>query len=249
MPHLGMATLLVPDYDEAIAYYRDVLGFVLLEDSPLGSGKRWVVMSPDSGRGAALLLARATGEQVGRVGQQTGGRVAFFLRSSDFSRDFERLDAAGVHFLETPREEAYGMVAVFEDLFGNRWDLVEDRPRRATAQVLLRPMSEQEYAVWAAQSLLTYARHRAANSRLPLEVELERVERERTQRWLPQGRGTPRTWLLRMRAAESLVMAAGGRAIGLNVFGDNEGARRLYERLGYTSVATVMRKELPVPQP
>lgn len=126
---LALVTLVVADYDEAIAWYTRALGFELLEDTPLGGGKRWVRIAPGrDGDGTALLLARADGEaQRARVGDATGGRVAFFLHTDDFHRDFQAMTARGVRFLEAPREEAYGTVAVFEDLHGNRWDLLEPK--------------------------------------------------------------------------------------------------------------------------
>jgi catechol 2,3-dioxygenase-like lactoylglutathione lyase family enzyme len=117
--------LLVRDYDEAIAWYCDKLGFELAEDADQGS-KRWVVVRPTGGRGAAILLARAsTPEQIARIGDQTGGRVFLFLETDDFTGDHARMLAAGVRFLEAPRHESYGSVAVFEDLSGNRWDLLQ----------------------------------------------------------------------------------------------------------------------------
>jgi catechol 2,3-dioxygenase-like lactoylglutathione lyase family enzyme len=126
--HLSRISLVVRDYDEAIAYFTQVLGFALLEDSPREDGKRWVVVAPDAGQGAALLLARAaTPEQRASVGRQTGGRVFLFLHSDDFRRDYEQLRARGVAFIESPREEPYGTVVVFEDLYGNKWDLVQPR--------------------------------------------------------------------------------------------------------------------------
>ena len=126
--NIGTITLLVADYDEALNYYCDVLGFSLIEDADLGSGKRWVVVAPPGTRGAALLLARATGaEQVARVGDQTGGRVSFFLETDTFARDHAAFLARGVHFLEPPRTEEYGTVAVFADLYGNRWDLIQPK--------------------------------------------------------------------------------------------------------------------------
>lgn len=126
---LGLATLLVADYDEAIGWYRDRAGFALVEDTPLGGGKRWVVMAPSDGAGSALLLARADGPaQTARIGDQTGGRVAFFLRTGDFSRDHAAMAARGVTFLEEPRHETYGSVAVFVDLYGNKWDLIGPPP-------------------------------------------------------------------------------------------------------------------------
>jgi catechol 2,3-dioxygenase-like lactoylglutathione lyase family enzyme len=121
--------LIVREYDEAIAYYTGSLGFELLEDTPLGGGKRWVVVAPPGGRGAALLLARAVdAEQASRIGNQTGGRVFLFLRTDDFARDHGLMSGRGVRFVEEPRRESYGTVAVFEDLYGNRWDLVEPSP-------------------------------------------------------------------------------------------------------------------------
>lgn len=121
---IGALTLVVRDYDEAIAWYRDVAGFVLVEDVDQGH-KRWVTVAPSPG-GPLLLLARAsTPEQLARVGDQTGGRVGFFLHTDDFDDDHARMTAAGVRFLEAPRSEPYGSVAVFEDLYGNRWDLLE----------------------------------------------------------------------------------------------------------------------------
>ena len=123
---IAAVAVVVPDYDEAIAFYRDVVGFELVEDTPLGDGKRWVVVRPAGAAGTALLLARADSEaQRGRIGDQTGGRVFLFLHTDDFAADHGRLLAAGVRFLEPPRTEAYGTVAVFEDAFGNRWDLIE----------------------------------------------------------------------------------------------------------------------------
>lgn len=123
---LGSFTLLVRDYDEAIAYYTGALGFVLLEDTDLGGGKRWVRVSPSPGNETALLLAQpGDAAQAARVGDQTGGRVGYFLHTDDFARDHAAMSAQGVRFMEAPRHEAYGTVAVFEDLYGNRWDLLE----------------------------------------------------------------------------------------------------------------------------
>lgn len=126
--HVGAVALLVRDYDEAIAYYTGMLGFDLIEDSDLGGGKRWVLVSPPGSRETRLLLARAaTSEQAARIGDQTGGRVFLFLHTDDFRRDHQAFVAHGVKFLEKPREEPYGTVAVFEDLYGNRWDLLQLR--------------------------------------------------------------------------------------------------------------------------
>ena len=127
MTRLALATLVVRDYDEAIAWFTTALGFTLTEDSDLGHGKRWVTVRPPQG-GAGLLLARATNDrQQAHVGDQTGGRVAFFLHTDDFTRDHAAFTARGVAFVEPPRREEYGMVAVFQDLYGNKWDLVEHR--------------------------------------------------------------------------------------------------------------------------
>lgn len=123
---VGHVAVVVRDYDEAIAFYRDVLGFDLIGDTPLGNGKRWVLVGPADGRGASLLLAKAsTPEQEARVGDQTGGRVFLFLHTDNFWRDYQTMRARGVQFAEAPRHEAYGTVAVFIDLYGNRWDLME----------------------------------------------------------------------------------------------------------------------------
>jgi catechol 2,3-dioxygenase-like lactoylglutathione lyase family enzyme len=117
--------LVVRDYDEAIAYYRGVLGFDLVEDTDLGDGKRWVVVTPPGATETSILLARAvTPEQEDRIGDQTGGRVFLVLRTDDFERDHHALGARGVRFTEEPRHESYGSVAVFEDVYGNRWDLI-----------------------------------------------------------------------------------------------------------------------------
>ncbi len=125
---LALVSLLVRDYDEAIAYYSGVLGFELREDTPLGGDKRWVRVRPETG-GAELLLARAaTPEQFARIGDQHGGRVGFFLHTDDFTSEYERLRAAGVQFAGAPRHEEYGTVVVFIDRYGNRWDLVELSP-------------------------------------------------------------------------------------------------------------------------
>ena len=130
MSSIALVTLVVRDYDEAIAFYTDALGFELVEDTDRGDGSRWVVVRPRGGVGglgnAGLLLARARGpEQESSVGAQTGGRVGFFLHTEDFARDHARMTAAGVKFQEEPRHEPYGSVAVFVDLYGNRWDLLQ----------------------------------------------------------------------------------------------------------------------------
>ena len=125
--HLALLSLLVRDYDEALAFYVGQLGFERLEDSDLGDGKRWVVVSPGPG-GSRFLLAKAVdARQAAMVGDQGGGRVWLFLHTDDFAGDHARMTAAGVRFLEEPRHEAYGSVAVFEDLYGNRWDLLQPK--------------------------------------------------------------------------------------------------------------------------
>lgn len=126
---LAQMTFVVRDYDEAIAFFTDALGFALTADTDMGGGKRWVTVSPAvDGAGSALLLAKAVGpEQEAAVGRQGGGRVFLFLHTDDFARDHARMSAYGVKFLEAPRHEPYGVVAVFEDLYGNRWDLLEPK--------------------------------------------------------------------------------------------------------------------------
>ena len=121
---LSLTALLVRDYDEARDFYFGKVGFDLVEDTDMGGGKRWVVVRPP-GSDAALLLARATGDQAARIGDQAGGRVFLFLETDDFAADHARMSAAGVRFLEEPRREPYGSVAVFEDLYGTKWDLIQ----------------------------------------------------------------------------------------------------------------------------
>lgn len=125
---LACVTVVVRDYDDAIAFYTKVLGFRLVEDTPREVGKRWVVVAPNGG-GCALLLARAaTPEQERAVGNQTGGHVFLFLHSDDFWRDYHVLKERGVTFTQEPRAESYGTVVVFKDLYGNKWDLVQPTP-------------------------------------------------------------------------------------------------------------------------
>ncbi|MDR7221657.1 VOC family protein [Aminobacter aminovorans] len=125
---VATVSVVVADYDQAIAWYVGKLGFTLAEDVDLGGGKRWVTVEPCSGQGARLLLAKADGDrQVAAIGNQTGGRVFLFLETDDFARDHATMLANGVEFREAPRHEAYGTVAVFADLSGNLWDLIEPK--------------------------------------------------------------------------------------------------------------------------
>ena len=118
--------LVVDDYDEAIEFYTKRLGFELIEDTNLGSGKRWVLVSPPGSDGSCLLLAKASNEeQLSRVGDQTGGRVFLFLLTDDFWRDYKDMQKNGIEFCEEPRVEEYGTVVVFKDLYGNKWDLLQ----------------------------------------------------------------------------------------------------------------------------
>ena len=124
---LHAVTIVVDDYDTAIAHYVNDLGFTLLEDTDLGSGKRWVRVAPDA-NGPGLLLAKATTpQQIAAIGNQTGGRVGFFVHTSDFASTHARLRANGVHMTEEPRSEEFGTVVVFKDKYGNLWDLIEPR--------------------------------------------------------------------------------------------------------------------------
>jgi catechol 2,3-dioxygenase-like lactoylglutathione lyase family enzyme len=126
---LALVSVVVRDYDEAIAWYTQTLGFTLVEDTRLGAEKRWVVVSPGDG-GAQLLLAKASGEkQAAAVGNQTGGRVFLFLNTDDFARDHAAFRQRGVRFVREPVRESWGTVAVFEDLYGNLWDLIQQRGR------------------------------------------------------------------------------------------------------------------------
>lgn len=124
---IAHVALVVRDYDEALAFYVGKLGFRLLEDRDQPEQhKRWVVVSPPGSTGASLLLARASNpEQAAFIGNQTGGRVFLFLQTDDFWRDYHRMQALGIPFIRPPSREVYGTVAVFEDLYGNRWDLIE----------------------------------------------------------------------------------------------------------------------------
>lgn len=126
---IAAVALVVPDYEEAIAWYTGVLGFELVEDTPLAGGKRWVLVAPRGGSsGTRLLLARAANpEQHASIGNQTGGRVFLFLHTDDFERDHAAYLARGVEFVEPPRHESYATVAVFRDLYGNRWDLIQPK--------------------------------------------------------------------------------------------------------------------------
>jgi catechol 2,3-dioxygenase-like lactoylglutathione lyase family enzyme len=132
--NLGYVTVVVRDYDEAISFFTGSLGFELIEDSPStdrqGREKRWVLIAPAGSSGTRILLAKASNsEEASRVGNQTGGRVFLFLRTDDFWRDYNAMTAKGVKFVRAPKDEEYGTVAVFEDLYGNKWDLLQLKPK------------------------------------------------------------------------------------------------------------------------
>jgi len=128
MQNLFQIALVVADYDEAIRFYTEILGFVLVEDTALSDSKRWVVVAPSGSDGCKLLLAKAVGEeQISRIGNQTGERVFLFLHTDNFWRDYKKFKDRGVIFVREPSEEAYGTVAVFKDLYGNLWDLIEKK--------------------------------------------------------------------------------------------------------------------------
>jgi catechol 2,3-dioxygenase-like lactoylglutathione lyase family enzyme len=133
---IGLVTIVVRDYDEALAFYIGTLGFRQIEDTPVpAQQKRWVVVAPAGSRSSHLLLARAVGgEQCSRIGNQTGGRVFLFLYTDDFWRDFRSYQAKGVVFVGEPKEEPYGTVAVFRDLYGNLWDLLQPRASGVAVQ-------------------------------------------------------------------------------------------------------------------
>lgn len=123
---LAHVTLLVRDYDQAVAFFTNALGFRVIADTPLPDEKRWLVVAPRNSNSGSLLLAKAvTPEQTCAVGNQAGGRVFLFLHTDDFWHDYRRMQEQKVKFLESPRQEPYGIVAVFEDLYGNKWDLLE----------------------------------------------------------------------------------------------------------------------------
>ncbi len=123
---IALLTFVVRDYDKAITFFTDALRFTVVEDTPLDADKRWVVVAPPESPGASLLLAKAaTPEQLAHVGNQTGGRVFLFLHTNDFWDDYRHMQACGVRFAEEPREEPYGLVVAFFDLYGNKWDLVQ----------------------------------------------------------------------------------------------------------------------------
>lgn len=124
--HLAHIAILIKDYDEAIQFYTQKLGFVLIEDTALNESKRWVLVAPPGSKECALLLAKATNEQQQKnIGNQAGGRVFLFLHTDDFWRDYNRYIKNSIRFIREPVKEDYGTVAVFEDLYGNLWDLIE----------------------------------------------------------------------------------------------------------------------------
>ena len=123
---IGIVTIVVENYDDAIEFYTQKLQFTLAEDTDLGGGKRWVQVSPPNSNGTNLLLAQASSDEQRQViGNQTGGRVFLFLQTNDFWRDYEAMKSSGVVFNEEPRVEEYGTVVVFQDLYGNKWDLIQ----------------------------------------------------------------------------------------------------------------------------
>ena len=130
---LACVTYLAQDYDDAIAWFRDALGWVLREDTDMGNGKRWVRMAPE-GSQTEFLIARAVGDQADAIGQAAGGRVAYILHVSDFHATADRMRAAGVVFDEDPRDEPYGRVAVFRDLYDQKWDLIEPRAAQVSQE-------------------------------------------------------------------------------------------------------------------
>src|SRR5579859_7180446 len=130
---LGHVALVVRDYDEALAFFTHTLHFRIVEDTRLSEEKRWLLIAPPGSQGASLLLARAsTPEQASRIGNQTGGRVFLFLHTDDFWRDYNKMIGRKVKFVRPPREEPYGTVAVFEDLYGNLWDLLQLKDRNSS---------------------------------------------------------------------------------------------------------------------
>jgi uncharacterized glyoxalase superfamily protein PhnB len=127
MNTLGMIAIVVDDYDIAISHYINDLGFTLLEDKQMSPEKRWVVVAPST-QGARILLAKAANEkQISAIGNSTGGRVGFFMYTTDFSETYKSYKSRGVEFIEQPRQEAYGQVVVFKDKYGNKWDLIEQK--------------------------------------------------------------------------------------------------------------------------
>ena len=133
MQTLGHVALVVRDYDEALAFFTRTLNFKVVEDTRLSEDKRWVLIAPPGSQGTSLLLAQAaTPEQATRIGNQTGGRVFLFLHTDDFWRDFRTYQAKGVVFVREPSEQSYGTVAVFKDLYGNLWDLIQPRAPQPT---------------------------------------------------------------------------------------------------------------------
>jgi catechol 2,3-dioxygenase-like lactoylglutathione lyase family enzyme len=143
--NIASLSILVPDYDEAITFYVEKMGFTLIEDTRLSPTKRWVVVMPRGATETGLLLAKAdSAEQLATIGNQAGGRVFLILRTDDFERDYKKFAASGIEFLETPRQEPYGQVVVFRDAFGNKWDLIGPLAKEAPR------VHHQDHGIWRA---------------------------------------------------------------------------------------------------
>jgi len=251
-----MTTLVVREYDEAIAFFVGTLGWTLVEDSPVPEQqKRWVVVAP-RGSGARLLLARASNDsQHSRIGDQTGGRVGFFLETDSFWRDYRAYQSSGVEFIRPPRKEPYGTVAVFKDLYGNLWDLIQPRSssivlERASAEDIgafvameqerdvrpfIIPYDEPKHREVMADPRVTYLRildRDGASGFVILvldrdgeSVELRRIVVTRRERGIGQDA---------IAQVEHYVSEVLRRSrVWLDAFEENERARHIYEKLGY----------------
>ena len=179
---LAAVAFLVPDYDPAIAWFREALGFELLVDAPIGPGKRWVVVAPPGGAGARIVIAKASDDrQRAAVGAGVGGRVGYFLETDDFARDRAAMQARGVRFLEEPRREAYGIVAVFADPWGGKWDLLQ--PARAARRLRHEPRTSNPDLGRRAGGVLVFA----ARPRIAGDA----VRHRHRARLPPRSRGAP----------------------------------------------------------